>query len=59
MRSQCPQHLMCYEHTQQNARVAVHGAHACARTHTQRHAHTTTHSPALEFLCGYTAGKCN
>jgi len=43
MRSQCHQHLMCYEHTQQNTRVGVHGAHARAHTHTGTRTQPHTH----------------
>jgi hypothetical protein len=41
MRSQCHQHLICYEHTQQNTYVNVHGAHV--HGHTRRHTQPRAH----------------
>ena len=40
MRTQCHQHLMYYENTQQNTRVGVHGADV--RVHTRTLNHTLT-----------------
>jgi hypothetical protein len=58
MRSQCHQHLMCYEHTQQNVPVGVDGEYERTRTQTGMHTQTHTHQHAsfcvVILLCNAT-----